>query len=173
MSSVKSKLLQVKAIILDVDGVLTDGMVTTLPNGDQLRQMNIKDGYALQYTVKKGFPLAIISGGSSESVRLRLKTLGIEEVHLACKNKLAIFESFLKKHGLQAAEIMYMGDDLPDFQVMQKVGFSCCPKDAAAEIKAIADYISPIKGGKGCVRDVLEQLLKLHKKWFDTDGNEW
>jgi len=159
--------------MLDVDGVLTDGMVTTLPNGDQIRQMNIKDGYALQHAVKKGYHLEIISGGNSDSVRIRLNSLGIKNVHLGCKNKLKVFEQLLQNNRLIAEEVLYMGDDLPDYEILQEVGFSCCPKDAAKEIKAIVDYISPKKGGEGCVRDVLEQLMQLQEKWFDKRSREW
>jgi len=159
--------------MLDVDGVLTDGMVTTLPNGDQIRQMNIKDGYALQHAVKKGYHLEIISGGNSDSVRIRLNSLGVKNVHLGCKNKLKVFEQLLQNNRLIAEEVLYMGDDLPDYEILQEVGFSCCPKDAAKEIKAIVDYISPKKGGEGCVRDVLEQLMQLQEKWFDKSSIEW
>lgn len=173
MPNLKARLRPISAIILDVDGVLTNGMVTTMPDGDQLRQMNIKDGYALQFAIKKGLHISIISGGNSESVRMRLNTLGIKEVNLGCKNKIEVFESLKSKYQLKTEEILYMGDDLPDFQVMQKVGFAACPIDAAAEIKSISDYISPHKGGEGCVRDIIEQVLKLKGQWFDQDGFEW
>lgn len=173
MSIAKTKLNTIKAILLDVDGVLTNGMVTILPDGEQIRQMNIKDGYALQHAVKKGYHIAIISGGTSESVRMRLNGLGIQEVHLGCRNKLNVFEKLIEQYGLKTEEILYMGDDIPDYEIMQKAGFSACPKDAATEIKELADYISPKDGGMGCVRDVLEQLMRLQDKWFDEDSIEW
>tara|TARA_R110000868_G_scaffold73178_1_gene212595 strand:+ start:785 stop:1306 length:522 start_codon:yes stop_codon:yes gene_type:complete len=173
MENIQSKLRAIKVIMLDVDGVLTDGMVTTLPDGDQVRAMNIKDGYALQHAVKKGYHISIISGGTSESVRLRLNGLGIEDIHLGCKNKLVVFENLLKKHQITPAEILYMGDDLPDYTIMQKVGYAACPKDAATEIKSIATYVSSYKGGKGCVRDVLERLMRLQNNWFDGENAEW
>lgn len=173
MSSLKAKLQNISAFMLDVDGVLSDGMVLTLPDGEQVRRMNIKDGYALQHAIKKGYHISIISGGTSESVRKRLNTLGITEVNLGCKNKIAVFEKLKEQFSLRTEQILYMGDDIPDYQVMQKVGFAACPKDAAAEIKEISDYISPKKGGEGCVRDVLEQVLRLQGNWFDEDSFEW
>lgn len=173
MSNLKEKLRSISAFMLDVDGVLTDGMVITLPDGDQVRRMNIKDGYALQHAVKKGYHISIISGGTSESVRKRLNTLGIEEVNLGCKNKIEVFEQLQSKFGLKAEEILYMGDDIPDYKVMQRVGFAACPNDAAEEIKSIAHYISPKKGGEGCVRDLIQQVLRLQGKWFDEDSFEW
>lgn len=173
MSNLKEKLRPIVAFMLDVDGVLTDGMVITLPDGDQVRRMNIKDGYALQHAVKKGYHISIISGGTSESVRKRLNGLGIQEVNLACKNKIEVFEQLKAKFNLKTEQILYMGDDIPDYKVMQQVGFAACPNDAATEIKSVAHYISPKKGGEGCVRDVLEQVLKLQGKWFDEDSFEW
>ncbi len=173
MANLKAKLRNISAIMLDVDGVLTDGMVNTLPDGDQVRRMNIKDGYALQHAVKKGYHISIISGGTSESVRLRLNGLGIKEVNLACKNKMEVFENLKTKFNLESENILYMGDDIPDYKVMQKVGFAACPNDAADEIKSISHYISPKKGGEGCVRDLLEQIMRLQGKWFDEDSFEW
>ena len=173
MSNLKAKLKNISAFMLDVDGVLTDGMVTTLPDGDQVRRMNIKDGYALQHAVKKGYHISIISGGKSESVRLRLNTLGITEVNLACKNKMEVFENLKSTFNLEKENILYMGDDIPDYKVMQQVGFAACPSDAADEIKGISDYISPKKGGEGCVRDLIEQVLRLQGNWFDEDAFEW
>ena len=173
MSNLKAKLKNISAFMLDVDGVLTDGMVLTLPDGDQIRRMNIKDGYALQHAVKKGYHISIISGGTSESVRLRLKGLGIEEINLGCKNKIEVFEKLKTKFNLDKENILYMGDDIPDYKVMQKVGFAACPLDAADEIKSVSDYVSPKKGGEGCVRDLIEQVLRLQGKWFDEDAFEW
>lgn len=173
MSNIKAKLKPISAFMLDVDGVLTDGMVITLPDGDQVRRMNIKDGYALQHAVKKGYHISIISGGTSESVRKRLSTLGIKEINLGCKNKIEVFDKLRKEFGLKKEEILYMGDDIPDYKVMQQVGFAACPADACEEIKSISDYISPKKGGNGAVRDLIEQVLKLQNNWFDEDSFEW
>lgn len=173
MDNLQARLKKVSTFIFDVDGVLTDGSVFTMPDGDQLRRMNIKDGYALQHAVKKGYEIVIISGGKSESVRLRLEGLGIKNVNLACKNKVRIFEELKKSHGLQEEEILYMGDDIPDYRLMKMVGFAACPSDAATEIKEISDYISPIKGGEGCVRQMIEQVMKLKGDWFDDDSHEW
>jgi len=173
MDNLQAKLREISTFIFDVDGVLTDGSVITLPDGDQVRRMNIKDGYALQHAVKKGYHIIIISGGTSESVRLRLNGLGIEDVYLASKNKMSVYEEVCKKYELKSEEILYMGDDIPDYKLMSIVGFAACPKDAADEIKSICKYISPYKGGEGCVREMIEQVLKLKGHWFDQDSHEW
>lgn len=166
MQNIKQLFSKINTFMFDVDGVLTDSMVLTLPDGDQIRRMNIKDGYALRYAMEQGYHISIISGGNSESVRKRLNGLGISEVHLSSNNKIEIFENLLKKYKLQAENILYMGDDIPDYDVMKKVGIAACPKDAAPEIKSIAHYISSKKGGQGAVRDVLEQVMKVQDKWF-------
>ena len=160
----KELLSGVKAFVFDVDGVMTDGMLVVLQ--DELhRMMNIRDGYALHAASTAGYPICIISGGKSESVRTRLNNLGITEVHLGVKDKTVVLNQFLTAHGLSSAEILYMGDDLPDLDVMRLVGVRCCPADAAPEIRAISLYISPIAGGRGCVRDVIEQVMRLHGNW--------
>ncbi|MAY84448.1 MAG: 3-deoxy-D-manno-octulosonate 8-phosphate phosphatase [Flavobacteriales bacterium] len=173
MDNLQARLKEISTFVFDVDGVLTDGTVITMPDGDQVRRMNIKDGYALQHAVKKGYEIVIISGGTSESVRLRLNGLGIQNVNLGCKNKVAVFEDLKESHKLKEEEILYMGDDIPDYKLMKRVGFAACPQDAASEIKEICDYISPIKGGEGCVRQMIEQVLKLRGDWFDNDSHEW
>lgn len=161
------KLSQIKAFVFDVDGVLTDGLVHVTETGEQLRRFSIKDGYALQLAVKRGFPIAIISGGRSQSVVSRLQGLGINDIYIGVETKMDAFEEFLLIHDLQADQVLYMGDDIPDYPVMQKVGLPVCPADAAEEIKAISAYISPVKGGAGCVRDVLEKVLKIQGVWLD------
>lgn len=166
MSNIKQQFAKIKSFILDVDGVLTDSMVLTLPDGDQIRRMNIKDGYALKCAINNGFHISIISGGSSESVRKRLNALGIEEVHLSSKNKMEVFENLLERFQLKPENILYMGDDIPDYKVMRKVGIAACPKDAAPEIKNISHFISSFNGGQGAVREVIEQVLKVQDKWF-------
>jgi 3-deoxy-D-manno-octulosonate 8-phosphate phosphatase (KDO 8-P phosphatase) len=155
----------VTTFVFDVDGVLTDGSVILLEDGLQARTMNIKDGLALQMAVKNGYKVMIISGGSSEPVIRRLQYLGLEEVHLGLKDKLKFFEGIKERYGLQWNEVLYMGDDLPDLPMLEKVGLSCCPADAVAEVKATSKYISPVNGGKGAVRDVIEKVLKLNNHW--------
>src|SRR5215218_7465716 len=142
---------EITTFVFDVDGVLTDGTVLLLENGLQARQMNVKDGLALQMALKGGYKVFIISGGTSEPVIRRLQYLGIEEIHLGLKDKLKFFEGVKEQFQLQWNEILFMGDDLPDLPVLEKVGLPCCPKDAVAEAKTASKYISSIKGGKGCV----------------------
>jgi 3-deoxy-D-manno-octulosonate 8-phosphate phosphatase (KDO 8-P phosphatase) len=129
--------------------------------------VNIKDGYAMQYAVKMGYPIAIITGGKTEAVRKRFEGLGVQYIYMASSHKMDDFDDFLKKSQLNPEDIMYMGDDIPDFQVMKRCGFPCCPMDAAPEIKRISCYISPYEGGKGCGRDVIEQVLKAQGKWMN------
>lgn len=173
MENFKTKLTRVKAFIFDVDGVLTDGSVTLMPDGEQVRVMNIKDGYALQLAVKKGYKVAIISGGRSEMVRKRLNGLGITDVYLGVQDKVDAYKEYIEINGLQPHEILYMGDDMPDYEVMKRVGVPTCPRDAAHEIKDICIYVSHQDGGKGAVRDVLEQVMKVQGKWMDADGFVW
>jgi 3-deoxy-D-manno-octulosonate 8-phosphate phosphatase (KDO 8-P phosphatase) len=169
----KQLLNNVSTFIFDVDGVLTDGTVLLMPNGEQVRNMNIKDGYALQLAIKKGYRVAIISGGKSEEVRTRMLGLGVTDVFLGVAYKLEKFEEYLLNNELKAEEILYMGDDIPDYEVMRKVGVAACPFDSAPEISSICSYISQKKGGEGCVRDVIEQTMRLHGKWFDNSGFVW
>jgi 3-deoxy-D-manno-octulosonate 8-phosphate phosphatase (KDO 8-P phosphatase) len=159
---------QITTFVFDVDGVLTDGSVLLLDNGLQARTMNVKDGLALQMALKNGYRVIIISGGSSEPVIRRLQYLGLEEVHLGLKDKLKFLEGIKTQYNIQWSEILYMGDDLPDITVLEKAGLSCCPADAVAEVKAVAKYISPVQGGKGAVRDVIEKVLKLNNHWQYT-----
>ncbi len=165
MATFKEGLKNISTFIFDVDGVLSDGTVVLLPDGDQARNMNIKDGYALQLAAKLGFNVCIISGGNSETVKKRLNGLGINDVYLKVADKIEKYEDYLYSNHLSHGEILYMGDDMPDYEVMTKVGIACCPDDAVEEIKSISHYISPNKGGKGCVRDIIEQVLKTQGKW--------
>jgi len=155
----------VKVFVFDVDGVLTNGTLLVTEEGHLLRTMNIKDGYALQLAIKKGYQIWIISGGTSNAVVKRLSKLGLEEVHIAVKDKAQLLKELLAKYSIDSAALLYMGDDMPDTAVMQMCGLKACPADAINEIKAIADYISPIKGGEGCVREVIENVLKLNNHW--------
>jgi 3-deoxy-D-manno-octulosonate 8-phosphate phosphatase (KDO 8-P phosphatase) len=161
---------RVTTFVFDVDGVLTDGSVILLDNGLQARTMNVKDGLALQMALKNGYRVIIISGGSSEPVIRRLQYLGLNEVHLGLKDKLKFFEGLKTQYQLSWEEVLYMGDDLPDLPMLQNVGLPCCPEDAVAEVKAACQYISPVKGGYGAVRDVIEKVLKLNGHWqYNTD----
>ena len=155
----------ITTFVFDVDGVLTDGTVLMLENGLQARQMNIKDGLALQMAVRNGYKVIIVSGAASEPVINRFRYLGIEEIHLGIKDKLKFVELFIEQNNLLWKEILFMGDDLPDINVLEKAGLPCCPADAAVEVKKISKYISPSKGGNGCVRDVIEKVLKLNDRW--------
>jgi len=173
MENFKTRLTRVKAFIFDVDGVLTDGSVTLMPDGEQVRVMNIKDGYALQLAVKKGYKVAIISGGRSEMVRKRLNGLGITDVYLGISDKTDTYKEFIEVNGISPDEVLYMGDDMPDYEVMKRVGVPTCPKDAVHEIKDLCMYVSQQKGGKGAVRDVIEQVMKVQGKWMETEGFVW
>ena len=164
---------KVTTFIFDVDGVLTDGSVIMLDSGEPVRVMNIKDGYALQFAVRKGYRIAIISGGKSESVKRRFNGLGIDHVYLGVSDKIEVFEEFIKTYNIDKDTVLYMGDDMPDYEIMQEAGVPVCPGDAAEEIKEISKYISDKKGGKGCVRDVIERTLKAQDKWFDIEGFKW
>lgn len=163
--SYKELLNDVKAFIFDVDGVLTNGMVTIFPNGELVRNMNIKDGYALKSAVDAGYNVCIISGGSNEGVRTRLEGLGIRDIYLGVHDKIEKYQEILEKYQLDAKDMVYMGDDIPDYPVMELVGMPCAPQDAAPEIKAVSKYVSPIKGGEGCVRDIIEQVMRVQGKW--------
>lgn len=160
-------LSKIKCFIFDVDGVLTNGKVILQSDGEQQRIMNIKDGYALQLAAKSGYKIIVISGGTSESVRLRFKGLGIHDVYLGASDKLDVYEEVKITYNLNEEEIAYMGDDIPDYPVMKLMGLPCCPADAAPEIINICKYVSPIKGGEGCGRDIIEKVMKAQDKWFN------
>ncbi len=162
----KELLNKVTAFVFDIDGVLTDGNIMVMENGQMVRTMSTRDGYALQHAVKNGYKIGVISGGKSEPARDRLQKLGIHDVYLGITDKIDSLKEFMAIHDLKSENILYMGDDMPDYEVMQKCGIPCCPKDAAQEIKDLSVYISDKKGGDGCVRDVIEQVMKVHKKWM-------
>ena len=160
----------VTTFVFDIDGVLTDGTVLLLEGGLQARQMHVKDGLALQMALRNGYRVVIVSGGYSEPVIGRFQKLGVQEVFLDVKDKKAFLEGYLREKGLQWSEVLFMGDDLPDVAVLQAAGVPACPADAVMEVKRVAKYISPVKGGWGCVRDVIEKVLTLNDHWhFDTD----
>lgn len=173
MSLILEKLKAIKAFVFDVDGVMTDGSVIATEDGHFLRNFNIKDGYAIQHAVKMGFPIAIISGGKSNGVQKRFEQLGVKDIYLGQKHKEDAFNEFLKNYELSASDILYMGDDLPDYELLKLVGVSTCPNDACIDVKSICSYISPIAGGKGCVRDILEKTLKVQEKWWSEHSHTW
>lgn len=163
------KLKDIKAFVFDVDGVLTNGDILASDSGEFLRTFNIKDGYALQLAVKKGYPVCIISGGKGAAMEKRFEGLGIKYVNLGVSDKVQVFEDFLAAAEISASEVLYMGDDIPDYNVMKLVGLATCPADACEEIKSICSYISPYPGGKTAARDVIEKVLKVQSKWFDLN----
>jgi 3-deoxy-D-manno-octulosonate 8-phosphate phosphatase (KDO 8-P phosphatase) len=156
---------KIRTFVLDVDGVLTDGSIQLLPNGEQSRTMSIRDGYALQLAIKMGYRIVIITGGRSESVVSRLKGLGITDIYIGVRDKIDCLENYVLEQDLIWEEILYMGDDIPDYGAMQRCGLATCPADAAPEIKQISHYSSAIKGGHGCVRDIIEKVMKLNEHW--------
>ncbi|MBP3519471.1 MAG: HAD-IIIA family hydrolase [Parabacteroides sp.] len=173
MSSINYDLNKIKAFVFDVDGVLSGEVIPLHPNGDPMRTVNIKDGYALQLAVKKGYQVAIITGGYTEAVRIRFSRLGISHIYMKSAVKIHDYEDFLEKTGLQPEEILYAGDDIPDYEVMTKVGLPVAPADAAPEIKRIAKYISHKNGGYGVARDVIEQTLKAQGHWMSDEAFGW
>lgn len=155
----------IKTFVFDIDGVLTDGNLLVTDTGDLFRQMNIRDGYATELAVKKGYHVWVISGGRQEAPAIRLRKLGVKETHIAVPDKKILLQQLFDKYKVAPAETLYMGDDIPDYAVMQLCGLPTCPNDAVPEIKSVAKYISPLKGGAGCVRDVIEKVLKLNGHW--------
>jgi 3-deoxy-D-manno-octulosonate 8-phosphate phosphatase (KDO 8-P phosphatase) len=163
--SYKEIMNEINTFIFDVDGVLTDGSVFVTNEGEMLRTMNIRDGYALKAAVESGYNVCIISGGSNEGVRVRLRNLGITDIHLGSPDKVETYKEYIELYNIQPKQVLYMGDDIPDFHVMKLVGLPTCPQDASPEIKAISTYISHKNGGKGAVREVIEQVMKVQGKW--------
>ncbi len=162
-------LSKITTIIFDVDGVLSVSTITMNSNGEPLRTVNIKDGYAIQLAVRMGLRIVILTGGVSEAVRLRYSRLGVEDIFMGSAVKLDTYSEYIATHGLSAAEIIYVGDDIPDFEVMSRVGCPCCPSDACDEIKSVSVYVSPYAGGYGCGRDVIEQVMKAKGLWMKMD----
>jgi 3-deoxy-D-manno-octulosonate 8-phosphate phosphatase (KDO 8-P phosphatase) len=159
-------LSKIRAIVFDVDGVLSAETITLSATGEPLRTVNIKDGYAIQLAMKLGLRIAIMTGGNTDAIRLRYERLGVEDIFMGCAVKIKTYELFLQKYGLADDEIMYMGDDIPDMEIMQRVGCPVCPKDACHEIKEVSLYVSRCQGGYGCGRDVIEQTLRAQGKWL-------
>ncbi|HJD76968.1 MAG TPA: HAD-IIIA family hydrolase [Bacteroides reticulotermitis] len=173
MSTINYDLSRIKALAFDVDGVLSSTTIPLHPSGEPMRTVNIKDGYAIQLAVKQGIRIAIITGGRTEAVRLRFAGLGVTDLYMGSAVKIHDYREFRDKYGLADEEILYMGDDIPDIEVMRECGLPCCPKDAAAEVKAVSKYISHLEGGYGCGRDVVEQVLKAQDKWMAEDAFGW
>jgi 3-deoxy-D-manno-octulosonate 8-phosphate phosphatase (KDO 8-P phosphatase) len=168
--NVLAEFKKVTTFIFDIDGVLTDGTILILRDGLQARQMHVKDGFGLQMAMKNGYNVFIISGGVSEESKQRLQYLGIKDIHIGIGDKYKFVSDLLKNKKLKWDEVLYMGDDLPDLALMKKVGLSCCPADAVSEVKNIVTYISPVNGGWGCVRDVIEKVLKANGHWqYESD----
>ena len=165
--SYKEIMNDITTFIFDVDGVLTDGSVYITNDGELQRTMNIKDGYAMKAAVDSGYNVCIISGGSNEGVRVRLRNLGITDIHLGIPNKVETFDQYTDLYNIKPEQVLYMGDDIPDYHVMKLVGLPTCPQDASPEIKGISKYISHKNGGKGAVRDVIEQVMKVQGKWME------
>ena len=162
------ELNKIKAIVFDVDGVLSSSTVAMDSEGYPVRTLNIKDGYAIQLAVKLGIKVAIMTGGRNEEIRKRYANLGVHDVFLNCAVKLNTWDAYLKTNNLQAEDVIYVGDDIPDYEIMQRAGCQCCPKDACADIKAISTYISDYDGGMGVARDVIEQVLRAQGKWLKS-----
>lgn len=169
MSNINYDLQKIKAFVFDVDGVLSAECIPLHPNGEPMRMINTKDGYAMQLAVKEGYHLAIITGGNTDAVRKRFECLGIKHIYMASKMKINDFSDFIQKTGLLPEEIVFGGDDIPDYQCMKEVGLPACPADAVPEIKAISKYISHYKGGHGFGRDIIEQVMKAQGKWMKNE----
>ena len=173
MINFKENLTKIKAFVFDIDGVLSLQTINLNALGVPNRTINLRDGYALRYAIKKGYHVGIISGGDAMDYIERLKHLGVNDVYMKCEVKLDYLKLFLEKYNLNPSEVLFMGDDIPDLPVMKAVGAPVCPSDADSEIKKAAIYISDKRGGEGCVRDVIEQVLRLHDKWLGSDAYSW
>jgi 3-deoxy-D-manno-octulosonate 8-phosphate phosphatase (KDO 8-P phosphatase) len=161
----KVLLPKITTFIFDVDGVLTDGKILVTDDGSFLRAVDTKDGYAMKCALIQGYRIAIISGGTNEAIRERFNALGIEDVYLGAHHKMEAFNDLVKKHQLNPEEILYVGDDVPDLPVMEKVGVGCCPHDAVPDVTSRADYVSHKNGGSGCAREIIEQVMRVQGKW--------
>lgn len=165
MKSYKEIMNDITTFVFDVDGVLTNGMVHVTPEGEILRIMNIRDGFAIKAAIESGYHVCIISGGKNEGVRIRLKNLGVTDIYLGSPDKVKTFKEYINIYDIKPEQVLYMGDDIPDYYVMKLVGLPTCPQDAAPEIKSLCKYISHVNGGKGAARDVIEQVMKAQGKW--------
>jgi 3-deoxy-D-manno-octulosonate 8-phosphate phosphatase (KDO 8-P phosphatase) len=173
MTNYKELLKHINTFVFDYDGVLTDGTVILLNEGEPLRTANVKDGYAIQLALKKDYRIAMISGGKSKSILNRFSALNLKDVFLGVEDKLKVYRDYITEHNINPENVLFMGDDIPDYELMLEAGMSACPADAAEEIKAVSKYISHFKGGEGCVRDIIEQVLKVQGKWMNDDAYKW
>jgi len=173
MTNFKEDLAKVKAFVFDIDGVMSLQTISLNTFGVPNRTVNLRDGYAIQLAVKKGYHVAVISGSNAKEYIKRLKLLGVKDVFLNSRSKVEHFNSFLNKYNIQKSDVLFMGDDIPDYGVMKLAGVPVCPADADSEIRQVALYISDKRGGEGCVRDVIEQVLRLHNNWMDNDAFTW
>jgi 3-deoxy-D-manno-octulosonate 8-phosphate phosphatase (KDO 8-P phosphatase) len=164
---------RITTIMMDIDGVLTDGYVLAMADGEMLRRMHARDSFAIQYAVKAGYRLAVISGGYSRGMAHRLSNLGLEDVFMSVPLKLPKYEAYVTENGLSDAEVMYVGDDLPDLEVMKRAGLAAAPNDAATDIRDMADFVTRAPGGCGAVREVIEKVMKAQDKWYTTEALEW
>ncbi|MEM9918414.1 MAG: HAD hydrolase family protein [Bacteroidota bacterium] len=162
------KFKQIDTFIFDVDGVMTNSELIVLENGRLLRKMNVRDGFAIKKALEAGFRVAVITGGSSSGVTQRLRALGVQDIYSGIQDKLDAFEEYIYSYDIDPSRILYMGDDWPDYEPMRRVAIPACPRNAIPEILEIAQYISPLEGGKGCVRDVIEKTMRIHKKWVSS-----
>lgn len=169
MSGISYDLSKIKAFVFDVDGVLSPSTIPLSEDGTPVRMANIKDGYALQLAVKAGYKIAIITGGDTENIRKRYEVLGITDIYLKASHKLEILKDWMQKNNLLPEAVIYMGDDIPDLKCMRHVGLPCCPYDAASEVRQTASYISPVPGGYGCARDVIQQVMAAAGEWLKDD----
>ena len=165
MGNFKEDIARVEAFVFDVDGVMTDGGIIPTPDGDFIRRYYAKDGYALAYAIREGYKICVISGGRGEMLRRRLEMLGIEDMYLNCMDKIAAIEEFITRYGLNSENVIYMGDDIPDLECMERVGIPVCPADACSEVIEASRYVSEFCGGKGAVRDIVEQVLRSQDEW--------
>ena len=173
MESFLTKLKDITTFIFDVDGVLTDGSVFVTENGEQSRAFNIKDGYAIQLAVKCGYNVCVVSGSRSKSTLYRLNSLGVTDVYMGIHTKIEKVKIYLEERSIMHENVLYMGDDIPELEVMKMVGLPVCPGDAAEEIKAVSSYVSPVMGGRGCARDIIEKVLKIQGKWMKEQAYSW
>jgi 3-deoxy-D-manno-octulosonate 8-phosphate phosphatase (KDO 8-P phosphatase) len=169
----KTKLANIELFVFDYDGVFNDGTILLMPDGSEVRQASTRDGFAVQWAVKQGLKLALLTGGSEKAVATRMVKLGVEEVHLGCEDKFESLKALCEKLQIPLDKVAYMGDDIPDIVAMREVGLAACPEDAVEEVRNIAHYISPKGGGKGCVRDLLEQAMRLKGVWYSENAHKW
>lgn len=173
MKNYKERLIDITTFVFDYDGVFSDGVVYILENGEMIRSTHSRDGYALQLALKKGYRICVITGAYSNGIVERFKKIGIEDVFIGADDKLKVFDEYCRKHALKQEEVLVMGDDIPDYKMIQRAWVSCCPSDAAWEIRSSVDYISIYPGGRGCVRDIIEQVMRLQGKWMNNDAFHW